>query len=356
MRSVPDDVRRARLRRGPLLGLTSLSLGALALSALAPRLEPWLGPPHAGLFALSLGGVLAAAVAFARGRREPRWSAADDLAWVVALGTLAVLAGSSRAPVGPGLLVYGAAAVALARRDPSDTLVAIGCATTVLAMVVRGLIAPGLAAALPFAFASGMVALAFLAVTAQTRRLAHALADRDAVISQLSAFSRSPLAPAASTPVVERHAPARAARVASEESTRGEGHEQSWDALVERVRASVTLMAENAGVAASVQAELSGLAPPSQKIRSHLLRIAQEATTQALRHAEPRSIAITLRRGDGGVVFELLDDGAAGETTRQRRSLAPLRGRVAALGGTAEVRRADRGWVTRVRLPCDQLN
>jgi signal transduction histidine kinase len=115
-------------------------------------------------------------------------------------------------------------------------------------------------------------------------------------------------------------------------------------------------MAESAGVAASVQAELKGLAPPSNKIRIHLLRIAQEATTQALRHAEPRCIVVRLKRGDGGVVFELEDDGNANEALREKRSLATLRGRVAALGGTTEVRRGDGGWVTRVRLPCEQLN
>jgi signal transduction histidine kinase len=115
-------------------------------------------------------------------------------------------------------------------------------------------------------------------------------------------------------------------------------------------------LAQYAGVVANVEAELSGLAPPSNKIRVNLVRIVQEATTQARRHAEPRSITVTLRRGDGGVVFELEDDGPANESTRSRRTLATLRGRVAALGGTAEMRRADRGWVMRVRLPCEQLN
>ena len=65
---------------------------------------------------------------------------------------------------------------------------------------------------------------------------------------------------------------------------------------------------------------------------------------------------ITLRRGDGGLLMEFQDDGATGESARIRRTLASMRGRVAPLGGSAEMKRGDVGWVLRVRLPCDQLN
>jgi signal transduction histidine kinase len=358
MRSVPDDVRRARLHRGPLLALAGGGLGSLTLAALAPRLRPWLAPPRLTLFVLAAGAVGAAGYALWLGRRAPRWSSVDEAAWVAVLGTLSVLAGAAYAPVGPGLVLYAAAAIALARRDPSDALVAVAFATTVLAAVVRLIASASLAGGLSFVCAVAIALLAFLAVTAQTRRLTRALAERDAMLSDLTAFARSSYAAPATSASSERPSGVRAVRTPSQDDTRASGDrlEQGWDALVERVRASVTGMAETAGVAASVEAELSGLAPPSQKMRSQLLRIAQEATTQALRHAEARSILITLRRAEGGVVLELLDDGEAGETTRQRRTLATLRGRVAALGGTAELRRADRGWLTRVRLPCEQLN
>jgi signal transduction histidine kinase len=142
----------------------------------------------------------------------------------------------------------------------------------------------------------------------------------------------------------------------SDERSATEGPEHGWDALVERVRIALTGMAESAGVSAKVQAELRGLAPPTTKMRTNLLRIAQEAVTQTIRVAEPRSIEVMLKRGDGGIVFELTDDGSLGQEARQRRSLAPLRGRVAAMGGTAEIRRGEHGWVTRVKLPADQLN
>ena len=52
----------------------------------------------------------------------------------------------------------------------------------------------------------------------------------------------------------------------------------------------------------------------------------------------------------------MLDDGSVGEGLRSRRALAALRGRVVPLGGSAELKRADAGWMVRVKLPCEQLN
>jgi hypothetical protein len=144
--------------------------------------------------------------------------------------------------------------------------------------------------------------------------------------------------------------PARSALLDAKDDDAG------WEGLVERVRSSVSALCEPVGVEAVVHAELQGLAPPSSKLRQHVLKIAQEAAANALRESAPRSLAITLRRADGGLLMEFVDDGEETEAARARRGVAGLKGRVTPLGGSAELRRADDGWLVRVKLPCEQLN
>jgi signal transduction histidine kinase len=98
------------------------------------------------------------------------------------------------------------------------------------------------------------------------------------------------------------------------------------------------------------------LCPPNSRLRQNVLKIAQEAANHALRDSAPRLISITLRRGEGGLLLEVLDDGDVGESVRSKRALPAVRGKVAPLGGSAELRRADAGWMMRVKFPCDQLN
>jgi signal transduction histidine kinase len=144
--------------------------------------------------------------------------------------------------------------------------------------------------------------------------------------------------------------PARSALLDAKDDDAG------WEGLVERVRSSVSALCEPVGVEAVVHAELQGLAPPSSKLRQNVLKIAQEAAANALRESAPRSLAITLRRADGGLLMEFVDDGEETEAARARRGVAGLKGRVTPLGGSAELRRADDGWLVRVKLPCEQLN
>jgi signal transduction histidine kinase len=44
-------------------------------------------------------------------------------------------------------------------------------------------------------------------------------------------------------------------------------------------------------------------------VATHLFRVAQEAVSNAVRHAEPNHISISLRPADGGVVLRIRDDG-----------------------------------------------
>lgn len=354
MRLTPHDVRRARLRRGPLVAITAACCAALFGALLFPPLAPWLGPSHPAVALLASAALAGALAALWAARRVPAWSGADDTAWVIALVSLAIAAGAGPRALSVQGAFFAAALVTLATREPSGSLTVLASASIALMPVVRLLIVPRDVA--PSAFAATAFGLAFVALTVQTRRLSRALHERDALLAERGRSARAQPVAIASTNS-RAAAVGRVASALAEEARRSaEGSDQSWDALVERVRSSITMLTESAGVSASVRADLTGLAPPSNKIRINLPRIAQEAATQALRHAEPRSITVTIRRGEGGVVLELEDDGNAGESVRERRALASLRGRVAALGGTAEVRRGEGRWVTRVRLPCEQLN
>ncbi len=354
MRIAYDDVRRARLSRAPLVVLSATALAGVFTAMRVPSLEPWIAPPRIPLLVLAAGALLGSMAAWQAGRKAPGWGAVDDVAWVVSLGVFGALAGAPAAPVGFGTVLHAIALLTLAMRDPSPSLVVIASATTAMVPVLRALLHPAPATVVPALFVSGIVTAAFSALAAQTRRLARLWAERDA---WASAHAR--VTAAVNAPVTVSRGPrvtigAAGAQASEDKST--EGPEHGWDALVERMRAALTNMAESAGVSANVRAEVTGLAPPTNKMRSNLLRIAQEAMTQTLRVAEPSAVSVTLKRAEGGVVFEITDDGALGQEARQRRSLAPLRGRVAAMGGTAEIKRVEHGWVTRVRLPAEQLN
>ena len=85
-----------------------------------------------------------------------------------------------------------------------------------------------------------------------------------------------------------------------------------------------------------------------------VLRVAQEALQNALRHAGPRRLGVRLGRRDGRLELEVADDGAgfdpADPALRSRRlGLTSMEERAQRLGGTLEIRSAP-GAGTTVRL------
>jgi signal transduction histidine kinase len=101
---------------------------------------------------------------------------------------------------------------------------------------------------------------------------------------------------------------------------------------------------------AIVQAE-----PPADPARDReVLRIAQEALQNALRHAGAKRIAVRLRGNEAGLVLEVADDGAGFDPDapglRSRRlGLTSMEERAERLGGWLEIRSAP-GAGTTVRL------
>ena len=94
--------------------------------------------------------------------------------------------------------------------------------------------------------------------------------------------------------------------------------------------------------------------PPDPARDGEVLRIAQEALQNALRHAGAKRIAVRLRGDDTGLVLEIEDDGlgfdpdAPGLRSR-RLGLTSMEERAERLGGWLEIRSAP-GAGTTVRL------
>ncbi len=81
-----------------------------------------------------------------------------------------------------------------------------------------------------------------------------------------------------------------------------------------------------------------------------LFRCAQEALTNAVRHAGAETVHVTLAERDGAIELEVRDDGRGGAEVTAGHGLTGLRERALALGGSVAITTRD-GFALRVRLP-----
>ncbi len=98
---------------------------------------------------------------------------------------------------------------------------------------------------------------------------------------------------------------------------------------------------------------------PDPRVAVHLFRIAQEAVNNAVRHAHPTAIAISLQREAGGVLLSVADDGR-GLQRRQPSGgglgLAMMRHRAELIGATLRVEAGRRNGATVLcRMPRSAL-
>lgn len=110
-------------------------------------------------------------------------------------------------------------------------------------------------------------------------------------------------------------------------------------------------------IRASVSVEGAARRLPS-KIEHHLLRVAQEAINNTVKHASARTLVVTLAYGADAVVLSVADDGCGFVPGDVRTGglghfgLRSLRSRVARIGATIEIESAPgRGTTIRVRVP-----
>ena len=90
-------------------------------------------------------------------------------------------------------------------------------------------------------------------------------------------------------------------------------------------------------------------------VRQDLLRIAQEAISNALRHANSTAVNLNLRAGPPNLILEVKDDGCGITTaaeTREGFGFVNMRARVKELNGSLKIRTAPgRGTNIVVRVP-----
>lgn len=364
MASVLLDIRQARQRRPALVALAGAAFSLPVLGALVPALRPWVVAPTWATLVLPAVAVVVAVVAWARSKREIQWSLGDDLAWPAVLTVLGVLAALGTAPVTLGMLVHGCALLLLAVRVPPPRMILSALLSGALMVALRAAMHLSSGHLTASVLVVSLTATAHLLLSRATHSMAWLMAERDNLVSERRASSRRrERTPAATRTEREGASTAllRTSRTAASEEVTEEreaapGEEHGWEALVERLRASMANLANAAGVVASVHAELRGLAPPNRSMRQNVIKIAQEAANQVLRDTPPANLELRLWRGEGGLLMELHDAGQGSESQRLKRALAAVRGRVTPLGGSAELRRGDVGWVVRVRIPCEQLN
>ena len=96
-----------------------------------------------------------------------------------------------------------------------------------------------------------------------------------------------------------------------------------------------------------------GAPPLSPQAVLQLLRIAQEALTNVLKHAQAGDVRVTLRRVGAALELEVADDGQRAQTPPHNggRGLANMHARARQLGGTLEVKQGARGTRVVLRVP-----
>lgn len=130
--------------------------------------------------------------------------------------------------------------------------------------------------------------------------------------------------------------------------------EDSLKAALEALQYRLRGQVEAAGCALVVEDDLEDSRfRPGPQVTLQVLRIVQEAVTNALRHARPRTILLrSFEDGEGFVQVVVQDDGTgfAGEP-KGGRGLASMRARAAGLRGEIAIENAASGVTVRLRLP-----
>lgn len=109
---------------------------------------------------------------------------------------------------------------------------------------------------------------------------------------------------------------------------------------------------QGAGIALNFEVALGEHDPVlGTRVSLHLLRILQEAVSNACRHAQPRHLQIRARASAGALQLSVRDDGVGiAHSARSGRGLASMRARAAELGAQLDIRAAQPGTEIQVRL------
>ena len=127
--------------------------------------------------------------------------------------------------------------------------------------------------------------------------------------------------------------------------------EEGFDVLIANFRHRVSKAVSRAGV--ELNWSLNDL--DAVDLRSDqalaVLRIIQEATTNALRHADCTEISISIDREDDALIVEISDNGRGIQSSHRGRGIDNMKVRANSLGGTLELLPLDVGTTVRCEVP-----
>jgi signal transduction histidine kinase len=124
--------------------------------------------------------------------------------------------------------------------------------------------------------------------------------------------------------------------------------------LPEAMEHMVREVGERAGLDVRFELTPGSLGRIDMRTRQTLYRIAQEATTNVLRHAGARTLSVRLSQSDGSLRLEVEDDGVGlARASQAGIGMAGIRHRAAECGGTASWSAGPSGGtVLQVEVPC----
>ncbi len=127
----------------------------------------------------------------------------------------------------------------------------------------------------------------------------------------------------------------------------------SWQALTVTLRSEGAAMVEPHGIRFEIETAVDDIpVQPGSLLWVNLLRIYKEALTNAIKHAQARSIAVTLNVGNQGLVLHVKDDGIGWDgTTKCGRGSSFMKKRAEEVSGAVTVAVLEKGTQVSVRIP-----
>jgi len=135
-----------------------------------------------------------------------------------------------------------------------------------------------------------------------------------------------------------------------------EGSEESLASALANLRYRVEPRLAHAGLELAWEVDPrvgAGLAPEAVL---HVLRVVQEALTNAVKHARARRLGVRVGQNGGALIVDVVDNGVGGtldegSSVRGGRGLDNMRQRARSLGGELDVATDDNGTRVRLRIP-----
>lgn len=287
--------------------------------------------------------------------------------WHITLLSIAMLSGSVLLPLterttsGPffAYLAAGAAGGRLASRRVAVAIAVAGAVVAAVLAAVTGALAPA-AAPWPWWLALTVALPVYIGVAQRDRSVALGLAERGRIAREIH-------------DVLGHSLSGIALQLEMAEALRESGRGDQADAAVRKARAlAVDSMAETRR---AVHALRQGALPLAESLRAltedvtisgpardvgteaahTVLRTAQEAVTNAAKHAPGATVSLRLEYRKDGLRLTVHNGPAAGERTDLARGtglgLVGMRERAALLGGTLEAGPDSEGWTVELELP-----